>query len=102
MESTKRRKYSQRYQCQGLLFAPMVANTLGQFGLDLLQFLWNLANHHAQLTCGFNMETAVNISDEQAMDYSKLCCLKYSKNCLCLLTCLYDAVNTRILGATFN
>ncbi len=50
----------------------MVSNTLGLFGPDLLQFLLNLANHHAQLTCGFNMETAVNISDEQAMD-----CCKY-------------------------
>jgi hypothetical protein len=72
MESTKRRKYSQHFQRQGLAFAPMVANTLGRFGPDLLQFLWNLANHNAQLTCGFNIETAVNISSEQAMDYRKL------------------------------
>jgi hypothetical protein len=58
----------QHYQPQGLAFASMLANTLGQFSPDLLQVLWNLANHHAQLTCGFNMETEVNILDEQAMD----------------------------------
>jgi hypothetical protein len=47
MESTRRRKYSQHYQRHGLAFAPMVKNTLGQFGQELLQFLWNLSNHHA-------------------------------------------------------
>ncbi len=39
MESTKRHKYSTHYQRQRLAFAPMVADTLGQFGTDLLQLL---------------------------------------------------------------
>ncbi len=67
-----------------------------------LVFLWNLANHHAQLTCGFNIETAVNISNEQAMDYRKIRGLKYHENRLRLLTFLYEGVTTRVLGATFN
>ncbi len=102
MESTKRRKYSQRYTRQGLAFAPTVANTLGQFGPDLIQFLWNLANRHAQLTCGFNTETAVNISHEQAMDSRELRGLKHHENLLRLLTCLCKGVTTRVLGATFT
>jgi hypothetical protein len=73
MESTKQHKYSQHYQRQGLAFAPIVANTLGQF--DPYNFYG--INHHAQVTCGFNIETTVNISNEQAMDYHKLRCLKY-------------------------
>ncbi len=67
-----------------------------------LQFLWNLASHYAQLTCGFNLETAVNTSDEPAMDYSKLQGLKYHEKHLRLLTYLYEGVTTRVLGATFD
>jgi hypothetical protein len=80
----------------------MVATTLGQFGPDLLHFLWNLADHHAKLTCGFNIGTAVTTSNEQAMDYRKLRGLKYHENRYRLLTCLYEEVATRVLGATFN
>jgi hypothetical protein len=78
----------------------MAANTLGQFGPDLVQFLWNLANHPAQLTCGFNIETAVDISNEQAMDYRKPRGLKHHENRLRLLTRLYERVTNRVLGAT--
>jgi hypothetical protein len=33
-------KYAEHYQRQRLAFAPIVANALGQFGADTLQFLW--------------------------------------------------------------
>ncbi len=65
---------------QRLAFAPMVANTLGQFGPNLLQFLWNLADHHAQLTYGLSIDTAVHLSTEQEMDYRKLRGLKCHEN----------------------
>ncbi len=102
MESTKRHKYSTHYQRQRLAFAPMVANTLGQFGPYLLQFLWNLADHHAQLTYGFSIDTAMHLATEQEMDYRKLRGLKYQENRLRLLTCLFEAVASRVFGATFN
>ncbi len=62
-------KYPQNNKRQGLAFAPMVAETLGNFGPDLLQFLWNLANHLAQLICGVNSKQQ---STPQTGDNSKL------------------------------
>ena len=53
-------KYAEHYQRQRLAFAPIVANTLGQFGADTLQFLWNLADHQAQNTFGITIDAPVN------------------------------------------
>ena len=47
MESTKRNKYVSDYHNQGLAFAPLVSNSFGQFGPDLLRLLWRLADHAA-------------------------------------------------------
>jgi hypothetical protein len=102
MESTKHHKYTTHYQSQRLAFASMVANTLGHFGPDLPQFLWNLVDHHAQLTYDFSIDTAVHLSTEQEMDYRKLRGLKYHENQLRLLTCRFKAVTLPVFGATFN
>jgi hypothetical protein len=48
MEQQKRNKYLSAYHDQGLAFAPLVANSLGQLGPDLLRFLWCLADHAAR------------------------------------------------------
>ena len=56
MESGKCRKYQRFYQRQHLAFAPMVTKSLGQCGQDLLQFLWNLADHYAQKMLGFSLD----------------------------------------------
>ena len=50
MESGRCRKYQRFYQRQRLAFAPMVTNALWHCEPDLLQSLWNLADHYAQ-TC---------------------------------------------------
>jgi hypothetical protein len=102
MESSKRRKYDIHYLRQRLAFAPMVANTLGQCGPDLLQFLWTLADHHAQLNLGFSIETAQHLSTQQDTDYRRLRGLKYHENRLRLLTFIFEAVTSRIYGATFD
>ena len=34
----------------------MVTKSLGQCGQDLLQFLWNLADHYAQKMLGFSLD----------------------------------------------
>ncbi len=44
MELQKRSKYLSVYHDAGLAFAPLVSNSLGQFGPDLLRFLWGLAD----------------------------------------------------------
>ena len=102
MESSKRRKYDLHYLRQRYAFAPMVANSLGQCGPDLLQFLWTLADHHAKLNLGFSLETAHNLSTQQDSDYRRLRGLKYHENRLRLLTFIFEAVTSRIYGATFN
>jgi hypothetical protein len=102
METTKRYKYDYHYLRQRLAFAPMVANTLGQCGPDLLQFLWNLADHHTRLNLGFSIETTNNLSTQQSMDYRKLRGLKYHENRLRILTCVFEAAATRVFGSTFH
>jgi hypothetical protein len=74
MDISRQYKYDYHYLRQRLAFAPMVANTLGQCGPDLLQFLWNLADHHTRLNLGFSIETTNSLSTqlEQSMDYRKL------------------------------
>jgi hypothetical protein len=44
METEKRRKYSPGYRDT---FAPMVANSWGVCGPDLIQFLWAITDHAA-------------------------------------------------------
>ena len=50
----------EHYQRQCLAFAPIVANSLGQFGTYSLQFLWNLADHQAKYTFGFTIDSPAN------------------------------------------
>ena len=104
MESSKRRKYDLHCFRQRLAFAPMLANTLGQCGPDLLQFIWTLADHNAQLHLGFSVKTAHDLSTQQDTDYRRLRGLKIHENSLRLLTFIFEAVTvtSRIYGATFT
>jgi len=40
--------YKQKYNDLGWAFAPLVANSFGQFGPELLRFLWALSDHAAR------------------------------------------------------
>jgi hypothetical protein len=70
MEPSKRRKYARHYLRQSMAFAPMVANTLGQCGPDLVQFFWNLADHHTKLNLGFSTNDTSSLSSQQEEDYT--------------------------------
>ena len=108
MAGSKCFKYARHYRRQRLAFAPIVANSLGQFGADTLQLLWNLADHQATTSFGF----AIDVDDtqtfssppstQQTIDYRRLRGLKYHENRLRLLTCVFECVTTRIIGQTFN
>ena len=110
LANSKCLKYALHYQRQRLAFAPIVANTLGQFGADTLQFLWNLADYQAQNTFGFTIDEPANIasaqcsppSTQQENDYRRLRGLIYHENRLRLFTCVFEGVTTRIIGQTFN
>ena len=96
-------KISQR---QRLAFAPMVTNSLGQCGQDLLQFLWNLADHYAQTMFGFSLDENTSQSSapstQQAANYRKLQGQKYNENCQRILTCIFKGITTCLYGITFN
>ena len=106
MESGKCRKYQRFYQRQHLAFAPMVTNSLGQCGQDLLQFLWNLADHYAQTMFGFSLDENTTQSStqstQQAANYSKLWGQKYNENSQRILTCIFEGITTRLYGITFH
>ena len=65
LANSKCLKYASHYQRQRSAFAPIVANTLGQFGADTLQFLWNLADYQAQNTFGFTIDAPPKIASAQ-------------------------------------
>jgi hypothetical protein len=48
MEQSKRKKFRTAYREKGYAFAPIVANTWGNLGPDLLRFLWAVADHAAR------------------------------------------------------
>ena len=80
----------------------MVANSLGQCGPDLLQLIWNLADHDTKLNQGFSTENTTSLSSQQEEDYRKIRGRKYHEIRLRILTCLFEAVATRVIGKTFD
>ncbi len=64
MENQKRAKYHPDYHDQGLAFAPLVCNSLGQIGPDLQKFLWALADHAAE------NQLSANLLDKQCRFYN--------------------------------
>jgi hypothetical protein len=102
MANSKCLKYETHDQQQRLAFVPIVANTLGQFGADTLQVLWNLADHQAQNAFGFIIDSPANValvqcsppSTQQENDYRRLRCLKYHENSPRLLNCVFEGDNS--------
>ena len=109
METKKRNKYSEHYQQQRLVFAPIVANTLGQCGPDCLQFLWILADNDSQTqlhqdlaSLPTDIPTSGNNTSAYSNDSQRHRGRKYHDNRLLLLTCIFEAVTERIFGTTFH
>jgi len=107
MTNSKNAKYAEQYQSQRYAFAPIVANSLGQFGADTLQLLWNLADNHAQIATGFSHNISHSHSTsppstQQDTDNQRLRGLKYHDNRLRLMTCVMEGITTLIIGHTFN
>ena len=67
--------------------------------------LWLTADHAAQTQYGFILDGVKNnclnehiIDLQQAIDYRRVREKKYHENSLRLLTCIFEAINERILG----
>ena len=85
----------------------MVANSVGQCGQDLLQFLWNLADHYAQtMFAGFSLDENTSQSSAQSTQHAancrKLRGQKYNENQQRILTYIFEGITTCINGITFN
>ena len=105
MEATKRNKYVSDYHAQGLAFAPLVSNSFGQFGPDLLRLLWRLADHAAHhhlpsaLQAAPVLDPAVN-SQLQAT-HKRLRGHIYVQSTYKLLAAVFEGITERIYGRTF-
>mgnify|MGYP003347746889 FL=1 len=106
MEATKRNKYVSDYHAQGLAFAPLVSNSFGQFGPDLLRLLWRLADHAAHhhlpsaLQAAPVLDPAVN-SQLQAT-HKRLRGHIYVQSTYRLLAAFFESITEHIYGRTFT
>ena len=62
MEASKRRKYTDPYRAIGFAFAPLVANSWGVCGPDLLRFLWAVADHAARNAHSLPLDRILTLS----------------------------------------
>ena len=103
MENQKRAKYLADYHDQGLAFAPLVCNSLGQLGPDFQNFLWALADHAAK------NQFSANLLDKQCLDFpttdqatfQKLRSFLYLQALDKILAAIFEGVTERIYGRTF-
>ncbi len=70
--ASKRKKNARHYLQQRLAFAPMVAGSLGQCGPDLLQLIFNSADHDTKLNLVYSTENTPSLSFQQEADYRKI------------------------------
>jgi hypothetical protein len=115
METEKRWKYFTEYRDKGYAFAPMVANSWGVCGPDLIRFLWAIADHAArhhlsmpdadlrvlpQQLWGPQSASQRAAADSQVSAFKALLvCLnvEYRQR---VLTAVYEATTERLYGRT--
>ena len=111
MESRKRRQYSDAYRAIGFAFVPLVANSWGVCGPDLLRFLWAVADHAARNAFSLPLDKVLTLShpahseNEPPSDATMLSfkILRGRLNLdyrLRLLTAIYEAFTERVFGRT--
>jgi hypothetical protein len=112
MERAKRGKYTDLYRVCGFAFAPLVVNTWGVFGPDLLRFLWAVADHAARnaLSLPFDglsqslsqppSSVSDSLSEEQLLSFKILRGRLYVDYRLRLLSTVHEAFTERVFGRT--
>ena len=116
METEKRSKYSTGYRDKGYAFAPMVANSWGVCGPDLIRFLWAIADHAAR-HCLSMPDADLRVLPQQlwgpqsasqtAAADSQVSAFKALRGCLNVeyrqrvLTAVYEATTERLYGRTY-
>ena len=112
MESRKRRQYSQAYCAIGFAFVPLVANSWGVCGPDLLRFLWAVADHAARNAHSLPLDRVLTLSHPAHSEHeppSEATMLSFKilrgrlnlDYRLRLLTAIYEAFTERVFGRTY-
>ena len=109
MEATKNTFYKQKYHDKGIAFAPLVTNTFGQFGPELLRFLWALADFAARNRVHLpqpilpNRGPAADLEDDTLIQrFKRLRSRLFLSARLTVLTAVYEGVTERVYGRTFS
>ena len=111
MELAKRRKYSAPYRTRGFAFAPLVINSWGVLGPDLLRFLWAVADHAARNALSFPLDYYSSLSQPPSSQHAQpseaqhqafriLRGRLYLDSRLRLLTAVHEAFTERVFGRT--
>ena len=112
METHKRGKYTDAYRAIGFAFAPLVANSWGVCGPDLLRFLWAVADHAARNAHSLPLDSILTVSQpgpsaHEPPSETQLLAFKILRGRLNLdyrlrfLTAVYEAITERIFGRTY-
>ena len=102
------------YRVGGFAFAPLVVNTWGVFGPDLLRFLWAVADHddaaRNAMTLPFDglsqslsqppSSVSDSLSEEQLLSFKILRGRLYVDYRLRLLSTVHEAFTERVFGRT--
>jgi hypothetical protein len=112
MEAKKVTFYKQKYHEQGIAFAPLVTNTFGQFGPELLRFLWALADFAARNRIHLPQPLlpnrgpaahAAELEDDTLIQrFKRLRSSLFLSARLTVLTAVYEGVTERVYGRTFS
>ena len=71
MERAKRVKYTDLYRARGFAFAPLVTNSWGVLGPDVLRFLWAVADHAARNALSFPLDFYSSLSPPSSSDHAE-------------------------------
>ena len=101
-------KYKEKYNRLGFAFAPLVANSFGQLGSDLLRFLWLLANFAARNKTPVPLldlpdtQTTHNEEGAQKSAFKKLRSKIFIEFKQKLQTEIYEGITERVFGRTYS
>jgi hypothetical protein len=108
MEQVKLTKYKDQYNRLGFAFAPLVTNSFGQFGADLLRFLWLLANFAArnqipvQIVDRPNTQSTFDEDETQKSAFKILRSKIFTEFKQKIQTEVYEGIAERVFGRTHS
>ena len=105
LERAKRAKHTDLYRVRGFAFAPLVTNSWGVLGPDVLRFLWAVADHAARNALSFPLDHYSSLSPPSSSDHAEpseaqLLAFRILRGRLNQLTAIHEAFAERVFGRT--